>query len=339
MRFFCIVVTVFSLGLSLPAIAGKTLDAIKKRGHIRCGVSDGLPGFSTPDSKGKWKGLDVDACHAFAAAVLGNKDKIKVIGLTAQQRFTALQSGEIDVLTRNTTRTLTRDTSLGLNFAPVNYYDGQGFMVRKSLGVKSAKGLNGASICVLQGTTTERNLSDYFRKHKMKFKPVVMEKDNELFQAFMSGRCDVFTTDASGLAAQRSKTKKAKDLIILPEVISKEPLAPVVRHGDDEWLDITTWSIYAMIAAEEMGITSRNIDRMKKSSDPDVQRLLGVIKGNGKALGLKENWSYNIIKQVGNYGESFERNVGVKTPLRLERGLNQLWTKGSGGLMYAPPLK
>ena len=329
---------VFAL-FSLSAYAGKTLNAIKKRGHVRCGTSTGLPGFSAPDSKGNWKGLDVDFCHAFAAAVFGDRKKIKVIGLSAQQRFTALQSGEVDVLTRNTTHTLTRDTALGLNFAPVNYYDGQGFLVRKALGVKSARGLNGAAICVIQGTTNERNLSDYFRKHKMKYKPVVMENNNELFKAFMAGRCDVYSTDASALAAQRSKTKKPNELIILPDIISKEPLAPVVRHGDDEWFDVVKWTVYAMIAAEEMGISSRNVNRMKKSNDPDTQRLLGVIKGNGKAIGLDESWAYNVIKQVGNYGESFERNVGKNTPLKLARGLNGLWTTGKNGLMYAPPLK
>ena len=339
MRVFIAVTSLVFAVMSVTAYAGKTLDAIKKRGQVRCGVSTGLPGFSAPDSKGNWKGLDVDVCHAFAAAVFGNSKKIKVVGLSAQQRFTALQSGEVDVLTRNTTHTLSRDTALGLNFAPVNYYDGQGFLVRKALGVKSARGLNGASICVIQGTTNERNLSDYFRKHKMKYKPVVMENNNELFKAFMAGRCDVFSTDASGLAAQRSKTKKPSELIILPDIISKEPLAPAVRHGDDEWLDIVTWSVYAMIAAEEMGITSRNVKRMKKSNDPNVQRLLGVIKGNGKSLGLDEAWAYNIIKQVGNYGESFDRNVGKSTPLKLARGLNGLWTSGKNGLMYAPPLK
>ena len=339
MRIFTAVALFAFAAMSVTAYAGKTLDAIKKRGHVRCGVSTGLPGFSAPDSKGNWKGLDVDVCHAFAAAVFGDSKKIKVVGLSAQQRFTALQSGEVDVLTRNTTRTLSRDTALGLNFAPVNYYDGQGFLVRKALGVKSARGLNGASICVIQGTTNERNLSDYFRKHKMKYKPVVMENNNELFKAFLAGRCDVFSTDASGLAAQRSKTKKPSELVILPDIISKEPLAPAVRHGDDEWLDIVTWSVFAMIAAEEMGITSRNVNRMKKSNDPNIQRLLGVIKGNGKSLGLNEAWAYNIIKQIGNYGESFERNVGKNTPLKLARGLNGLWTTGKNGLMYAPPLK
>ncbi len=339
MRAFVVFIALVGAVLSVAAYAGKTLDAIKKRGHVRCGVSTGLPGFSAPDSKGNWKGLDVDTCHAFAAAVFGDSKKIKVVGLSAQQRFTALQSGEVDVLTRNTTHTLSRDTALGLNFAPVNYYDGQGFLVRKALGVKNARGLNGAAICVVQGTTNERNLSDYFRKHKMKYKPVVMENNNELFKAFMAGRCDVYSTDASGLAAQRSKTKKPSDLVILPDIISKEPLAPAVRHGDDEWLDIVKWTVYAMIAAEEMGITSRNVNRMKKSGDPDVQRLLGVIKGNGKAIGLNEAWAFNIIKQVGNYGESFARNVGKDTPLQLARGLNALWTNGKNGLMYAPPLK
>ena len=339
MRIFITVTSLVFAAMSVTAYAGKTLNAIKKRGHVRCGTSTGLPGFSAPDSKGNWKGLDVDVCHAFAAAVFGDSKKIKIVGLSAQQRFTALQSGEVDVLTRNTTHTLSRDTALGLNFAPVNYYDGQGFLVRKALGVKSGRGLNGAAICVIQGTTNERNLSDYFRKHKMKYKPVVMENNNELFKAFMAGRCDVYSTDASALAAQRSKTKKPGDLVILPDIISKEPLAPAVRHGDDEWFDVVKWTVYAMIAAEEMGITSRNVNRMKKSNDPDTQRLLGVIKGNGKAIGLDETWAYNIIKQVGNYGEAFERNVGLKTPLKLARGLNGLWTSGKNGLMYAPPLK
>lgn len=318
-------------------LAGKTLDAVKKRGHVRCGVNKGLPGFSAPDSKGKWRGLDVDTCRAFAAAMFGDAKKIKAVGLSAQQRFTALQSGEVDVLTNTTTRSLTRDSALGLNFAPVNYYDGQGFLVKKKLGVKSARELNGAAVCVLQGTTTERNLADYFRKHSMKFKPVVMEDENELFKAFLTGRCDAFTNDASSLAASRSKVKKPQELVVLPEIISKEPLAPVVRHGDDEWLDIVTWSVYAMIAAEEMGVTTKNAARMKKSRDPNVQRLLGVTAGNGKSLGLTENWAYDIIRLVGNYGEVFERNIGKRTPLRLERGLNDLWTRG--GLMYAPPLQ
>ena len=320
-----------------PSHAGKTLDAVKKRGHVRCGVNSGLAGFSAPNSKGKWQGLDVDVCRAIAAALFSNDSKIKVIGLSAQQRFTALQSGEVDVLTRNTTYTLSRDTSVGLNFAPVNYYDGQGFIVKKKAKIKSAKALNGASICVQQGTTTERNVADFFRKNGMSFKPIVMENNDELFKAFVAGRCDAYTADTSGLAGMRTTVKNPKDLIILPEIISKEPLAPAVRHGDDEWFDLVKWSMYAMIAAEELGITSKNVDKMKKSSDPNVRRLLGVTAGNGKALGVSESWAYHIIKAVGNYGESFERNVGKQTSLRLKRGFNALWTKG--GLMYAPPMK
>lgn len=330
---FC---SLFSL-FSGEAHAGKTLKSIKKRGYVHCGVSEGLTGFSAPDGSGKWKGLDVDVCHAVAAALLGDKNKIKVTGLSAQQRFTALQSGEVDILTRNTTYTLSRDTATGLNFAPVNYYDGQAFMVKSNSGIKSAKDLNGAAVCIHQGTTTERNAADYFRKNKMKFKPIVMESLDELFRAFMAGRCDVYTSDASGLAVQRSKVKNPNTLYILPEIISKEPLAPAVRHGDDEWFDIVKWTVYSMIAAEELGVSSKNVDKMKKSSDPDIRRLLGTIPGNGKALKLPETWAYNIIKQVGNYGESFERNVGTLTALKLPRGLNGLWTKG--GLMYAPPVK
>ena len=329
LAFFCL--------LSKTIFSGTALSVIKKRGHIKCGVSDGQTGFSRPDSKGKWVGIDVDSCHAFAAALFGDATKVEMTGLSAQQRFTALQSGEIDVLSRNTTLTLSRDSSLGFNFAPTTYYDGQGIMVKRGLGVTSARELDGASICIQQGTTTERNLADYFRTNKIKFRPIVMESNDEVFNAFMSGRCDAYTTDTSALAADRARMNNANDLIILPEIISKEPLGPAVRHGDDEWFDIVKWSIYAMIAAEEMGITSENVDSMKQSSDPDIRRFLGVTPGNGNALGLNENWAYNIIKQVGNYGESFERNVGMKTPLKLERGMNALWTRG--GLMYAPPLK
>ena len=332
---------VFSLTVcalfSAPLFAGKDMEAIKKRGHVRCGVSNGMAGFSTPEKKGKWKGLDVDSCRAFAAALFGDAEKYKMTGLSFQQRFTALQSGEVDVLTRNTTHTLSRDTALGFNFAPTTYYDGQGFMVKSSSGITSAKKLDGASVCIQQGTTTERNTADYFRSNNMKFKPVVMESNDEIFNAFMAGRCDVYTTDASGLAADRTRVRDPASLTILPEIISKEPLGPVVRHGDDEWFDVVKWSVYAMIAAEEMGITSRNVDAMKKNKNPDIRRFLGVTPGNGQALGLRESWAYDIIKQVGNYGESFERNVGTNTPLKLKRGMNALWTQG--GLMYAPPLK
>ncbi len=323
----------------LPLQAKGTLAMVKKRGYVRCGVNTGLPGFSAPNSKGKWVGLDVDFCHSFAAAVFGDRSKIKTTAVSAQQRFVALQSGEIDVLVRNTTRTLNRDALLGINFSPTTFYDGQGFMVKKSTGIESVRKLNGAAICVTQGTTTEQNLADYFRKYSMKFKPVVMESTEELFKAFLSGRCDAFTSNTAILAGNRTKVKNHANLIILPEIISKEPAAAGVRHGDDEWFDIITWSIYARIAAEELGITSRNVDKMRKSKDPDVQRLLGVVKGNGKALGLSENWAYNIIKQVGNYGESFARHIGKNTPLRLPRGRNDLWSRTTGGLMYAPPLK
>ena len=333
-----VILSIFALSLpTISAHAGKTLDAVKKRGVVHCGVNAGLAGFSAPDSKGKWKGLDIDACQAIAAALFGDKSKIKVTSLSAQQRFTALQSGEVDILTRNTTFTLSRDTAVGLNFAPVNYYDGQGFMVKRSSGIKNAKELSGASVCIQQGTTTERNAADFFRTNGMKFKPVVMENSDELFNAFLAGRCDVYTTDASGLASERTKVQNPNSFIILPEIISKEPLAPAVRHGDDEWYDVVKWAIYSMIEAEELGITSQNVDKMKTSTNPNIRRFLGVTPGNGKALGLRESWAYDIIKYVGNYGESFERNVGTKTALKLERGLNALWTKG--GLMYAPPVK
>jgi general L-amino acid transport system substrate-binding protein len=318
------------------AMAG-TLDEVKAKGYISVGVNEGLFGFSKPDEKGVWRGLDVDTGRAISVAVFGSSDKLKFVPLTAKTRFTALQSGEIDVLTRNATQTLGRETALGLNFVHVNYYDGQGFLVPKKLGVKSAKELDGATVCVLPGTTTELNLADYFRANKMKMKPVVIESTPELAKAFFAGRCDCLTSDASQLASTRSVAPNPDDYIILPEIISKEPLAPVVRHGDDQWFDIVNFSVLAMIAAEELGITSKNVDQMVNSEDPKIQRFLGVTAGNGKALGLDEKWAYNIIKQVGNYGEVFERNVGVNTPLKLERGLNAQWT--NGGLMYAPPFK
>ena len=264
-------------------------------------------------------------------------DKLKFIPLTAKTRFTALQSGEIDVLTRNCTQTLSRETALGLNFAHVNYYDGQGFLIPKKLGVKSAKELDGATVCVLPGTTTELNVADYFRSNNMKMNPVVIESTPELAKAFFAGRCDVLTSDASQLAGTRAVAPNPGDYIILPEIISREPLAPAVRHGDDQWYDIVNFSVMAMIEAEYLGITSKNVDAMMKSTDPKVQRFLGVSAGNGKALGLDEKWAYNIVKKVGNYGEVFERNVGVNTPLAIERGLNALWT--NGGLMYTPPFK
>jgi len=319
------------------ALAGETLNAVKARGQLIAGVNGGVFGFSMPDEKGVWKGLDVDTAKAIAAAIFGDANKVKFVALTAVQRLPALQSKEIDVLCRNTTQTLTRETVNGLNFAHVNYYDGQGFLIPKKLGIKSAKQLKGATVCVLPGTTTEMNAADFFRRNKMQWKPVVIEQTAELSKAFFAGRCDCLTSDASQLAAHRSVAPNPDDYILLPEIISKEPLAPVVRHGDDEWYDIVNWSIMALIEAEELGITSKNVDEMLKSTDPQIQRILGVTPGMGKALGLDEKWAYNIIKQVGNYGEIFDRNVGPKTPLKLERGLNDLWTRG--GLMYAAPFR
>ena len=326
------------VGIAGTAQAGKDLDAVKARGQLICGVSTGVAGFASADSQGKWTGIDVDVCRAVSAAIFGDSEKVKYVPTTAQQRFTALQSGEVDLLARTTTYTLTRDTALGFDFTGVNYYDGQGFMVNKKLGVKSAKELNGATVCVQPGTTTELNLADYFRTNKMTFKPVVIEKIEEVRAAFFAGRCDVFTTDASGLYATRAANAPTPDdYIILPEIISKEPLGPVVRHGDNQFADIVRWSLYAMIEAEEYGITSKNVDEMLKSENPSIKRILGVTPGMGKALGVDEKWVYNIVKQVGNYGESFDRNVGMGSPLKIARGQNALWTQG--GLQYAPPIR
>src|SRR5215212_136534 len=318
--------------------AGPTLDKVKQAGTLVCGVNTGLAGFSQPDSQGGYAGLDIDICKAIAAAIFGDSEKVKYVPLTAQQRFTALQSGEVDILSRNTTWTLQRDTELGLNFGPVVFYDGQGFMVTKKLNVKGAKELNGATVCVQPGTTTELNLADYFRANNMTFKPVVIEKLDEVVAAYFSGRCDVYTTDRSGLASTRiSRAQNPEDHVILPEVISKEPLAPAVRQGDDQWHDVVRWVIYALIEAEEKGITSKNLDEKAKSEDPDVKRMLGVTPGVGKALGVDEKWGYNAIKAVGNYGEIFDKHLGLSSPLKLERGYNNLWTKG--GLLYAPPVR
>ncbi|SEO52222.1 general L-amino acid transport system substrate-binding protein [Rhodospirillales bacterium URHD0017] len=332
------VVAAALVGAAGTAHAGKDLDAVKARGSLICGVSTGVAGFAAADSQGKWTGLDVDTCRAIAAAIFGDADKVKYVPTTAQQRFTALQSGEVDLLVRTTTWTLTRDTALGFDFTGVNYYDGQGFMVNKKLGVKSAKELNGATVCVQPGTTTELNLADYFRANKMTFKPVVIEKVEEVRAAFFAGRCDVFTTDASGLYSTRAaNAPNPDDYVILPEIISKEPLGPLVRHGDNQFADIVRWSLFAQIEAEEYGITSKNVDEMLKSDNPTIKRILGVTPGMGKALGVDEKWVYNIIKQVGNYGEMFERNVGMGSPLKIARGQNALWTQG--GLQYAPPIR
>lgn len=327
------------LGFSGPAFAGATLDAVKERDAVRCGVNSGLAGFSIADSQGKWTGLDVDFCRAIAAAVVEDAEKVEWVPLSAQQRFTALQSGEVDVLSRNTTWTLTRDASLGLHFTVITFYDGQGFMVPANLGVDSAKDLSGAEVCVQSGTTTELNLADYFRANEMEFKPVVFESFEESKTAFFNGRCQVYTTDRSGLASLRaSDAPNPKDYVILPEAISKEPLGPAVRRGDDEWFAIVKWVIYATIEAEEYGVTQANIDEMKANSEnPVVQRLLGVSGEMGQLLGLDNEWAYRVIKQVGNYGEIYERHIGPDTPIGLDRGMNDLWTRG--GLMYAMPIR
>ncbi|MDJ0983200.1 MAG: amino acid ABC transporter substrate-binding protein [Kiloniellales bacterium] len=325
-----------AVGLSTAASAG-TLDDVRGKGSVQCGVSQGLPGFSNPDTAGNWTGLDVDVCRGVAAAIFGDASKVKYTPLSAKERFTALQSGEVDVLSRNTTWTLVRDTSLGLDFVGVNYYDGQGFMVRSDLGIKSAKELAGASVCVNIGTTTELNMADFFRSNNMDYKPVVFEKADEVVAAYDAGRCDVYTTDASGLAAQRIKLKDPNAHVILPEIISKEPLGPVVRHGDNNWGDVVRWTLFAMVEAEELGVTSANVDEMKSSSNPNIKRLLGAEGEMGKSLGLPNEWAYNVIKQVGNYGESYDRNVGPNTALKLERGLNALWK--DGGLQYPMPVR
>ncbi len=311
-----------------------TLDSVKSKGYVQCGVSTGLPGFSNADASGNWQGLDVDVCRAVAAATLGDASKVKYSPLTAKERFTALQSGEIDLLSRNTTWTLTRDASLGLNFAGVNYYDGQGFMVTKALGVKSAKELDGAAVCIQAGTTTELNLADYFRQNGMKYKSVTYDTSDATIKGFEAGRCDMLTSDQSQLYALRIKLKNPGAAIVLPEVISKEPLGPVVRQGDDKWFNIVKWSLMAMVNAEELGITMSNSKSMMGSDNPAIGRFMS---GQGEKLGLGDDWAFNIVNQVGNYGESFERNVGMGSPLKISRGLNALWSKG--GLQYAPPIR
>jgi general L-amino acid transport system substrate-binding protein len=355
MKSLLIAASAAALLASGAANAQSTQEAVAKKGFVQCGVNVGLAGFSQPDSQGVWKGIDVDLCRAVAAAVLGDASKVRYTPLTAQQRFTALQSGEVDILSRNTTWTIVRDTSLGLNFVGVNYYDGQGFMVRKggaSAGAKdgkkaakaaraitSARQLNGATVCVQPGTTTELNLADYFRTHKMTFKPVVIEKLEEVLNAYFAGRCDVYTTDVSGLVAVRaSRAPKPDEHVILPEIISKEPLGPAVRQDDDQWFNIARWTLFALVNAEELGVTAANVDEMKaKSTNPDVKRLLGAEGEMGKNLGLTNEWGYNIVKRVGNYGEVFARNLGDQSPLKITRGINELWNKG--GVMYAPPIR
>ena len=316
--------------------SAQTLKQVKDRGVLNCGANGQLAGVGLPDAQGNWAGLDVDVCRAVAAAVLGDAKKVKFVPLTAKDRFTALQSGDVDLLARNTTWTESRDTTLGLNFTGVNYYDGQGFMVRKSLKVNSALELNGASVCVQQGTTTELNLADYFRANKMQLKSVTFADADQTVKAYDAGRCDAFTTDASGLYSERLRLAKPDDHIVLPEIISKEPLGPSVRHGDDQWFDVVKWVGFAMVDAEDLGVDSKNVDEMMKSTNPEIRRLLGVEGNFGEQLGLTKDTFYKVIKQVGNYGESFERNVGSGSPLKIDRGLNKLWTKG--GIMYAPPI-
>lgn len=319
------------------AQAGQTYDSVKEKGFVQCGVSTGIPGFSIADSKGQWTGLDVDMCKAIAATVFGDATKFKATPLTTQQRFTALQSGEIDVLTRNTTATVTRDTTLGLMSAGTNYYDSQGIMVKKDLDVSSAKELGGAAVCVQPGTTTELNLADWFRSNNLEFTPVVINDPEEAMRSYAAGRCDAFTTDKSGLATMRSTLANPDEHIILPEDFSKEPLGPMVRQGDDEWFMVVRWALNAMLELEEYGITSKNADELLKSDNPNIQRILGVTGDMGKGLGVDKKWAYNIVTQVGNYGESFERNIGMSTPMKLERGLNAQWR--DGGIMYGWPVR
>lgn len=337
--FAAVTATGLILAVMAPAHAGKTLDGIKARGQIVCGVNTGLAGFGAADSAGKWSGLDVDVCRAIAAATLGDAEKVKYVPLNAQQRFTALQSGEVDVLSRNTTFTLTRDASLGLNSTAVTYYDGQGFMVPAKTKMKSAKQLKNQTVCVQSGTTTEKNLTDYSKANSLNIKPVVFEKLEAAENAYFTGRCIAYTTDASGLASTRNKVAKdPKEHVILPELISKEPLGPMVRRGDDEWFAIVKWVIYGLLESEEYGITQANVDALKASSkDPVVQRILGTSEDTGKLLGLDKDWMARAVKATGNYGEIFERNVGPTSPLGLPRGVNNQWNKG--GLMYAYPVR
>lgn len=337
-RRLAILITALALGIFGQAVlAGGTLDAVKERGYLQCGVNTGLPGFSSADENGDWTGLDVDFCRALAAAVLGSADKVRYTPLTAKERLTAVQSGEIDVLSRNTTWTMTRDTTLGVHFTGTIYYDGQGFLVSKGLGVKSARELDGAAVCILAGTTTELNLADYFRTHGMTYEPVVFDTADQTSRGFESGRCDVLTSDQSQLYALRMKLSEPEKAIVLPEIISKEPLGPVVRQGDDAWLNIVRWTLFALINAEELGVSSANVDEMKANKNPSIRRLLGLEGTKGSGLGLDDEWAYRAIKQVGHYGEIFERNVGQGSALKIARGLNAIWT--DGGLQYAPPIR
>jgi general L-amino acid transport system substrate-binding protein len=336
-RILGMLVCAATLGLAASPANAQTLATVKARGVLNCGSNPGLAGFGLPDAQGNWNGFDVDFCRAVAAAIFDDPKKVKFVPLTAKDRFTALQSGEVDVLARNTSWTSSRDTALGLNFTGVTYYDGQGFMVRKALGVKSALDLGGASVCVGQGTTTELNLADYFRANKMQLKTATFATNDETVKAYEAGRCDVFTADSSGLYGERLRFAKPDDHVVLPEIISKEPLGPSVRHGDDQWFDIVKWVHFAMLNAEEAGVASKTIDAALKSENPDVKKLVGTEGNYGEQFGLTKDWAVRIVRHVGNYGEVFERNVGQGSALKIARGLNGLWTKG--GLQYAPPIR
>jgi general L-amino acid transport system substrate-binding protein len=331
-----------AVGLAASLVAAEsspqaTLNNVKQKGFLACGSNPALAGFGVPDAQGNWTGLDVEFCRAIAAAIFDDPNKVRFTPLTAKDRFTALQSGEVDVLARNSTATMSRDTQLGLDFPIINYFDGQGFMVRKKLGVASAKELGGASVCTQQGTTTELNLADFFRANNIKYEVVAFATADETFKAYEAGRCDAFTTDASGLYAERVKASAPDEHIVLPEIISKEPLGPVVRHGDNQWGDIVRWVHFAMLNAEEFGVTKANVSEMLKSANPEIKRLLGTEGKFGDAIGLPNDWAVRVIRHVGNYGESFERNVGASSPLKIQRGQNALWTKG--GLQYGQPIR
>ncbi|MEQ1697938.1 MAG: amino acid ABC transporter substrate-binding protein [Hyphomicrobiaceae bacterium] len=332
-----IVAVVSLVATAQPLLAGPTLDAVRARGVLNCGVTSGLAGFSAPDDKGAWTGIDVDFCKAVAAAIFGADAKVKYAPLSAKERFTALQSGEVDVLSRNTTWTMSRDTTQGLTFSVINYFDGQGFMVKKASGVTSAKQLGGATVCVQSGTTSELNLADFFRTNNLPYKVVVFDKNAESVSAYEAGRCDAFTTDASGLYSERLKLGAVEGHVVLPEIISKEPLGPVVRQGDEQWINIVRWTHFAMVGAEELGITKANVRSLGNSANPEVRRLIGAEGDFGKGIGLSRDWAVQIIEAVGNYGECFERNLGTGSRLAIARGQNRLWTEG--GLQYAPPIR
>lgn len=337
MRFLMIWLAASVLTSTAMAANSPTLERVKKNGYLRCGVNEGLIGFASPDTKGNWTGFDVDFCRGLAAVIFNDPNKVRFTPTSAKVRFTVLQSGEVDLLSRNTTWTMSRDVQLGLEFIAVSYYDGQGFMVPKKLNVTGAKQLNGATVCTNTGTTTELNLADYFRANNLKYKIIAFEKNNEVLAAYDAGRCDAYTTDASGLYAEKLKLKNPNDHLILPEIISKEPLGPAVNHGDQQWADLVRWTFFALVNAEELGVTSKNVDQMLKSPNPEIRRLLGVEGAFGEGLGLTKDWVVRLVKRVGNYGEIFERNVGQGSQLKIKRGLNALWNKG--GVMYAPPVR